>query len=269
MNSSNAYYSIIQYCPDHARLEAANIGVLLFCPESGFLKARVSAGNDRIRRFFTGHALDRDRLNATKRAIIERLEAEQPQFRTIEDLKQFIATRANDVLLTEVRPMKVFDPEQDLNRLFSSLVGGRELRRRPQPLFPQLDSALRSKPLQGRICFDRTVVIPVLQKEMRVPYAYENGVLNLVKPHLFPDDRNGAINSASRLAVEGKLLHEHEETPSQLVVIARFSPALNGTTANIRQLFHEFRVDLVSEDEIPSFVQRIEAQARCQPNPAG
>lgn len=33
------YYSIIQYCPDLSRFEAANVGVLLFCPERAFLKA--------------------------------------------------------------------------------------------------------------------------------------------------------------------------------------------------------------------------------------
>jgi len=30
MNPTRGYYCIIQYCPDLGRLEAANIGVLLF-----------------------------------------------------------------------------------------------------------------------------------------------------------------------------------------------------------------------------------------------
>ena len=38
MKPSRGYYCIIQYCPDLGRLEAANIGVLLFCPDRGFLK---------------------------------------------------------------------------------------------------------------------------------------------------------------------------------------------------------------------------------------
>ena len=38
MKPSKGYYSLIQYCPDLGRLEAANVGVLLFCPERGFLK---------------------------------------------------------------------------------------------------------------------------------------------------------------------------------------------------------------------------------------
>ena len=56
------YYSIIQYCPDLSRLEAANIGVLLFCPEVRFIRAKTSAGNDRIRRFFGTDILDKERL---------------------------------------------------------------------------------------------------------------------------------------------------------------------------------------------------------------
>ena len=41
MKPSKGCYSLIQYCPDLGRLEAANVGVLLFCPEPHFLKAQL------------------------------------------------------------------------------------------------------------------------------------------------------------------------------------------------------------------------------------
>jgi len=33
MTAHKGYYSVVQYCRDRSRLEAANTGVLLFCPE--------------------------------------------------------------------------------------------------------------------------------------------------------------------------------------------------------------------------------------------
>ena len=52
MNATKGYYSLVQYCPDVARQEAANVGVVLFCPELAFLEARLASSNHRIRRFF-------------------------------------------------------------------------------------------------------------------------------------------------------------------------------------------------------------------------
>ena len=44
MNSKRGYYSLIQFCPEPSRAEAVNLGVLLFCPEAGFIgRARPPA----------------------------------------------------------------------------------------------------------------------------------------------------------------------------------------------------------------------------------
>ncbi|HWB02533.1 MAG TPA: DUF3037 domain-containing protein [Verrucomicrobiales bacterium] len=45
---TTGYYSLIQYCPDRRRMEAANIGVLLFCPAPHCLIARLPPNNDRF-----------------------------------------------------------------------------------------------------------------------------------------------------------------------------------------------------------------------------
>ena len=39
MTTEKGYYSLIQFCPDVSRLEAVNLGVILFCPGSAFLQA--------------------------------------------------------------------------------------------------------------------------------------------------------------------------------------------------------------------------------------
>src|SRR5439155_9123320 len=102
------------------------IGVVLFCPDLRFLKVRTSRGNDRVRRFFRSTDLDLRRINAFKEAFEERVSSEADHLQSIEDFRIFIDTRANQLRLSEPRPMKVFDPEKDLAELFESLVGGRQ-----------------------------------------------------------------------------------------------------------------------------------------------
>lgn len=120
---AKGYFSLIQYCPDLGRLEAANVGVLLFCPERSFLKALTTRTNARIRRFFGAEGQDWERINSFKQGIIERIEREGRDVATLDDLQRFIAQRANLIQLTPPRPMKVLDPEADLQALFDEYLG--------------------------------------------------------------------------------------------------------------------------------------------------
>ncbi|MCI0665486.1 MAG: DUF3037 domain-containing protein [Acidobacteria bacterium] len=119
------YYSILQYVPNLERAEGVNVGVVLICPEEGFLKAKTSDDNDRVLRFF-GDRLDLDlqRLTALKRAFEERIKMEAGMIKTLEDFEQFIATRANHLRLTKPRPIKISgaEAEAELGSLFASLV---------------------------------------------------------------------------------------------------------------------------------------------------
>ncbi|HLK59726.1 MAG TPA: DUF3037 domain-containing protein [Chthonomonadaceae bacterium] len=126
MAGLRGYYSIIQYCPDAARAEVANVGVVLFCPECKFLDARVSERNDRIARFFGRRSFDPEQVNNAKQALVNRLRVERDYFLTPEDLTHFAQTRANEIVLTLPRPMQVEDPVSDLNALFLELVNDRQ-----------------------------------------------------------------------------------------------------------------------------------------------
>lgn len=44
MNTSKGYYSLVQYCPDRSRMESANLGVVLFCPDLDFLDVKFCRG---------------------------------------------------------------------------------------------------------------------------------------------------------------------------------------------------------------------------------
>ena len=117
------YFSIVQFCPDLSRLESANIGVLLSCPETKMIDVRMSADNDRIRRFFNYSDNELEYVDRAKLALRNRIRTNAHCITTIEDLMAFINTRANNVILSKPRPIKVGDFEKDIEMLFDHLVG--------------------------------------------------------------------------------------------------------------------------------------------------
>ena len=138
MTAHRGYFSLIQFCPDASRLEAANVGVVLLCPELGFLEARTSRGNARVRRFFGPDAFHPVGLNMAKQSFVRRLKVEWEGVPTVEQFQHFVDTRANELQLTAPRPVKVFDPACELQRLFDQLVTDR-------PKAAMRTSVLRSK----------------------------------------------------------------------------------------------------------------------------
>jgi hypothetical protein len=262
MSAMKGYYSVIQYCPDRSRMEAANIGVLLLCPDLGFVKARTVVGNDRVAKFFGRESFDRTRIKAAKRSIERRVEVDRGSFRTPEDLVRFMDTRGNDILLTPPRPVKVEDPETDLDALFQELVGGRSRHRREEPEIPALDQAFRRPALQARVVFNPLVVVPVVGRALKVPYAFRNGVLNLVKPQRFVSEDKRATGTAMQLAIEGDLLYTHSEAGEQrkLIVVSAFPDAesVRDLRARVDNVLGKYNVRVVHEDQIEEFAAEVE-----------
>ena len=53
-----------------------------------------------------------------------------------------------------------------------------------------------------------TITVPVYKRKLEIPYAYRNGVVNLVKPHVFPASKH-AETQAAKLTVNGQLIDKH------------------------------------------------------------
>jgi len=124
MNAKKGYYSLIQFCPEPSRLEAVNLGVVLFCPDARYISARITKSNKRASKLVGRLGFDKASLTSAKRALERRFEVDREAFNTLEDLQKFVDTRGNVLRLTTPRPLKVFDPDQDLDNLFGELVGG-------------------------------------------------------------------------------------------------------------------------------------------------
>lgn len=265
MTAEKGYYSLIQFCPDVSRLESVNLGVILFCPGSGFLRAMTSKSTRRAEKLVGRGELARAALASARNAIEKRLLVDRESFRTLEDLQRFVDTRGNSLQLTPPRPLKVTAPDEELKRLFHQLVDGK-VGHHTEPTkrhaFPSLQTLFTRLSSEGRARLDYETSLPVLGQHFTVPYAYQNGVLNLVQPHLF--ERNSARASLD-LAIRGDLIKKHgvnDHQESRLIVISKFSPKCEPDfVRHVDQLFSEYSVKHVHSGDVEKFADQVEAEA--------
>jgi len=269
MESSKGYYCLIQYCPDLSRLEAANIGVILFCPERRFIRAKTAQGNDRVRRFFGSQDNDWTQINAIKNSIENRLEVAGHDFKSLDDLTNFISTRANEMQISPPRPMKVFDPEKDLEELFEELVGGRSrepLKYSAPPVEKALAKTFRETGVEEFIHRDVTVTVPAFHKPLTVPFGFQNGRFNLIQPVRFHQTMESRIvDVACRHAVEGRSLYDHPDEKLgdlQLIVVGSFATESSEYKDLVSDILEENQVALHSIDEVQTLIEEIKTTGK-------
>lgn len=263
MKTTTGYYSIIQYCPDPSRQEAANVGVVLFCPELDYMGVRTAKGNDRIRRFFRPKDIDRDQLNTMKLSIQRRLEIDREEFRELADLEKFAATRANSMRLTDPREIPVeegADPAAVLERLFDRLVGWRAKRDTPQ-VKDALHEAFSAERIASIVRRKVPVTLPVFKRQVIVPYGFQNGRFNLIQPAKFKGLHPTAIlERAGKYALEGDLFYNAPDPhlgQLKMVVVGQFAASQMDVARTVGQLLEKNHTTLYRMDEIGKLVEEI------------
>jgi hypothetical protein len=166
--------------------------------------------------------------------------------------------------------VKVFNPENDLNELFGELVGGTARSHATEvaamPVLSQVDSVFRSLEQQGRARLDWNVDVPVLGRPLHVPYAYRNGVWNLVKPHRFSTQEGPALRAAERLAIEGDLLFKNptgDNGKKKLVVISSYEEGQNASSIKerVENVLRVYNVKTVPDSQVDGFLAEVEQEA--------
>lgn len=264
MSAFKGYFSLVQYSPDIARQEAANVGVVLFCPELGFIQAKLSKNNHRIRRFFGEDADGYRHLNAMKSSLAERLKVEASSFVSLEDFQTFIATRANKVLLTAAKPVKVFDPAADLAALYSELVEepSKPLSIQTQKsLRARLDEILLAQDVRPFVQTDIKIHISTLQEDLEMPFGYQNGRFNLIRPIAFTQQTMANVRTAAcKTALEGLSLYRHRDSrlgDLKLVVVADFEHSNPDSESLVKGILAEGSVDVFTPDTLDDLKQEI------------
>lgn len=268
MKPTKGYYSLIQYCPDRSKFEVANIGLILFAPEINFLDSKVSTANSRISKFFGRNTFDSGRINFLKDSLRRRLINEKEHILSFEDFDKFIKTRANELLLTIPRPIKVVNPEnpeKELNDLYKELIGERSVSKR-KVLFPELDSKFRTQ-LSDRLRFDQNIPIPGYNRTIEIPYAYQNGRYNLIYPHEFGIL---GLDTGFRLVTEGQLINKKRiqidgnPTEAKLIILPKIDEKVSvpaDMRSSLKGLFDEFQIRSVWEEQLDEFAGEVEKQA--------
>ena len=226
---SKGYFSLVQYCPDVARQEAVNVGVVLLCPELNFIGAKMVRGNNRVRRFFGEDADGIQHLNAMKDALALRIHVEASDLLTVEAFGTFVQSRGNKVVLTSPKPVRVNNPAADLAALYEELVGEPQKpisMQAAKPLRLRLDETFEDVRFQPFLKHGVRVDVPALKRQVEVPYGYKNGRFNLIQPVTFAQKTLGAVTRAACVqAVEGHSLYKHPDPQLgdlQLVIVGEF-----------------------------------------------
>ena len=263
------YFSLLQYCPDLAKAESANVGVVLLCPEARFFEGKLSSGNDRARRFFglQGEALDC--LVDLKQGFEKRLQLEKGRITKLEEFQQFVDTRANKLLLTLPRNMRVDDPAEDLLRLYRELVGGRAMgdavRRTGQGVSvrPRLRELFARPELKRRVEED-VCVAPRYGRPFTAPYAFYNGKDSFVVPQVIHTDRDQTLREAEALAFRGTQLANHgigDRKAELIVPLPALDERFGATTEEVLSMLQHNKVRTVTANRLDEFAQEIEKKA--------
>jgi hypothetical protein len=264
------YYSLIQYCPDLGRLEVANVGVLVFCPEVDFLQAKVERSNGRIIRFFGKEGHDWKQINSFKTGIVQRIENESKTIRSLDDLKRFIDSRANLIQISAPRPMTIFDPPKDLEELFAEFLGATERKRIGGSLKRKFWESVQSAGVERKIRTDITVRVPVMNRDVEIPFGYQNGRFNLITPVRFESKNiEQSFRTACKYGVEGRSLYEYGQSSLgklQLVVLAKFRNDDQETIETVRRVFDDGHVKLYKTSEVPVLLDEIQRNGKELPD---
>ncbi len=264
-STTRGYYSIIQYCPDPSRLEAVNIGVTLFCPDVRFLRARFGRRKTRVQQIFGKQ--DWEFVEAQRVALEARLGRREEDFQDLEGFESFVAKRASAFRLTAPRSVKVEDPEQELQNLFSRLVGPQyETKQSADKLvFGELESRFRAAGIEERLQTRVTVHPPALPKPFKAPFAYRNGKLNLIEPVQFEGHTPSSVfNRASIHSVEGQFLADYTDPQFGrlgLIVVGKFSPEQEDERRTASAVFERHRIPMHTFASLETLIEEIRQHA--------
>jgi hypothetical protein len=120
---SDGFYILLQYCPDRARGETANVGVMLIDPARADGAFRISTKLRRAKRAFGSDNIDPGRVRLAAEMFANRclgaLAAAEWEPSAVE---RFARREANSITLAGPRPCAFERPELALEALHADLV---------------------------------------------------------------------------------------------------------------------------------------------------
>lgn len=262
MNTYRGYYSVLQFCPDPARFEVANLGVALLCPDQNYFAARVGGGNERVTRFFDRTQYDIERLNAYKLGLVDRLN-NGGEITDKNSFTQFAAMQINAIVMTPPQFCRVEGKASEvLDKMFDDLVGDKKRKAGDGGLKKRLRDAFETEGLLGNIVRENVEVeVPAFGRVDEFPFAWQNGVLNLVQIARFTSKDPGSLEqTACRRAIEGQSLRRNENArygKCELNVVGQFQSEDQQGRDIVHRILAESSVELIESTRISSYIEKI------------
>ena len=199
---STAYYSLIQFCPDAARQEAVNVGVVVFDTASGYVGMKFTPNVDRIRNLFGDGVIDSGQLKLLTASVGQLLERDRELLRTTDGLRALGERQANELRFIPPRRIALGHPQTVLGSLFQRLV------ERPgkKPKAAGVERKLRrefSRPQFDRL-IQRSITVEVESVPVRMPFGYQNGLFHLIRPATFQTDSSDLLKQSGFLQLVGR-----------------------------------------------------------------
>lgn len=114
------YYSLLQYCPCFSRMETTNVGIVLFVPQIEYEKNDSYLGGKILTDYFKFE--NPAFVSEISENMLWRIRDEYQNhrnLRTKKEWKHFVNTRGNKIILTHLRPIKIYGTlDCDVKRLF-------------------------------------------------------------------------------------------------------------------------------------------------------
>ncbi len=262
--SGRAFYSIVQYCPDLARLEAANVGVVVFRAEPAYLGVKMSENQTRVVKMFGRGNRDLKRLRTFESGLQERLMSGRGDVMSLDRLNQLAAMQVNALRMTPFMPCRISEqPAEDLDRMFQELVEpiqSMDSSASRVPLKQMLEDRFSAPEIAIRIRRKVKVHIPYLGRDEEIPYAYQNGRLNLIAPVTFPKTQSALEERASKYALEGQSLFEVRDPQlgdMQMLVVGQFESGETDNIGTARRILEDHHVRLFPIEDLSSLLQEI------------
>ncbi len=176
-----------------------------------------------------------------------------------------IATQANNLQLTPLLPMTVQNPDEELDSLFSELVDEEIKKETPKKklLKAMLDKQFCLANVSDKIQRDITISLPDMKQDIEIPFAYQNGRLQLIQPKNF--DITNWLNPACRSSVEGHSLYKQKSDSygeMKLNIVGTFQENDSEISGTVNKMLEEFDVRLYTEDQIPDLISDIQKNAK-------
>ena len=120
--------------------------------------------------------------------------------------------------------------------------------------------------LDNKIRKNIRVRVPISERQIEIPYGFQNGRFNLIQVAGFQAaNPEHAKKTACRYAVEGGSLYEHPDPrlgPLQLILVGKFGPKRSESRAGVERILKEHHVRLYAATEVDRLVEEIKRTAK-------